>query len=48
MPLKSEYIDIIISDVRAKNGLSFSVQVLNTEGWLYRLLLAGPPIDNDL
>ncbi|KAF9451944.1 hypothetical protein P691DRAFT_756827 [Macrolepiota fuliginosa MF-IS2] len=31
-PLKSEYLDIIISDVRPKNGLSFSVQVLNTEG----------------
>ncbi|KAF9529408.1 transcription factor [Crepidotus variabilis] len=31
-PLKSEYIDIIISDVRVKNGFSFSVQILNTEG----------------
>ncbi|KAF5354669.1 hypothetical protein D9756_005374 [Leucocoprinus leucothites] len=31
-PLKSEYIDVIISDVRTKNGLNFSVQVLNTEG----------------
>ncbi|KAI9442378.1 transcription factor [Lactarius indigo] len=29
---KPEYIDIIISDVRAKNGFSFSVQILNTEG----------------
>lgn len=31
-PLKSEYLDVIISDVRTKNGLNFSVQVLNTEG----------------
>ncbi|KAG1716638.1 hypothetical protein ID866_516 [Astraeus odoratus] len=31
-PLKPEYIDIIISDVRTKNGLNFSVQILNTEG----------------
>ncbi|KAF8557589.1 hypothetical protein OG21DRAFT_1475362 [Imleria badia] len=31
-PLKPEYIDVIISDVRTKNGLSFSVQILNTEG----------------
>ncbi|KAH0827961.1 hypothetical protein J3R83DRAFT_3599 [Lanmaoa asiatica] len=31
-PLKPEYIDVIISDVRTKNGLNFSVQVLNTEG----------------
>lgn len=30
--LKSEYLDVIISDVRAENGLSFSVQILNTEG----------------
>ncbi|KXN85362.1 hypothetical protein AN958_11462 [Leucoagaricus sp. SymC.cos] len=32
IPLKSEYLDVIISDVRTKNGLNFSVQVLNTEG----------------
>lgn len=31
-PLKPEYIDVIISDVRTKNGLNFSVQILNTEG----------------
>lgn len=30
--LKSEYLDVIISDVRAQNGFSFSVQILNTEG----------------
>ncbi|KAH9054184.1 transcription factor [Lactarius vividus] len=29
---KPEYIDVIISDVRAKSGFSFSVQILNTEG----------------
>ncbi|KAJ7251525.1 hypothetical protein B0H12DRAFT_1119396 [Mycena haematopus] len=31
-PLKPEYIDVIVSDVRTLNGLSFSVQILNTEG----------------
>jgi staphylococcal nuclease domain-containing protein 1 len=31
-PLKPEYIDVILSDIRTKNGLNFSVQVLNTEG----------------
>ncbi|KAJ6625540.1 hypothetical protein B0H10DRAFT_2312806 [Mycena sp. CBHHK59/15] len=31
-PLKREYIDVIISDVRTASGLSFSVQILNTEG----------------
>ncbi|KAG9316712.1 hypothetical protein JVU11DRAFT_2772 [Chiua virens] len=31
-PLKPEYIDVIVSDIRTKNGLNFSVQVLNTEG----------------
>ncbi|KAH8079445.1 transcription factor [Cristinia sonorae] len=30
--LKTEYLDIIISDVRTHNGLNFSVQILNTEG----------------
>ncbi|OAX42282.1 hypothetical protein K503DRAFT_797296 [Rhizopogon vinicolor AM-OR11-026] len=30
--LKSEYLDVIISDVRTQNGFSFSVQILNTEG----------------
>ncbi|KAJ7096223.1 hypothetical protein C8R44DRAFT_643966 [Mycena epipterygia] len=31
-PLKAEYIDVIVSDVRTANGLGFSVQILNTEG----------------
>ncbi|EAU91580.2 transcription factor [Coprinopsis cinerea okayama7 len=31
-PLKTEYIDIIISDVRTRNNFGFSVQILNTEG----------------
>ncbi|TDL26266.1 transcription factor [Rickenella mellea] len=31
-PLKAEYLDVIISDVRTRNGFGFSVQVLNTEG----------------
>lgn len=31
-PLKSEYLDVIVSDVRTHNGLGFSVQILNTEG----------------
>uniref|UniRef100_A0A0W0FH61 Transcription factor n=1 Tax=Moniliophthora roreri TaxID=221103 RepID=A0A0W0FH61_MONRR len=31
-PLKSEYLDVIVSDVRPKNGFTFSVQILNTEG----------------
>ncbi|KAF7315577.1 Transcriptional factor [Mycena indigotica] len=31
-PLKREYIDVIISDVRTTAGLAFSVQILNTEG----------------
>ncbi|KIM75079.1 hypothetical protein PILCRDRAFT_827642 [Piloderma croceum F 1598] len=31
-PMKSEYLDVIISDVRTTNGFSFSVQILNTEG----------------
>ncbi|KIJ67884.1 hypothetical protein HYDPIDRAFT_25347 [Hydnomerulius pinastri MD-312] len=31
-PMKPEYLDVIISDVRTKNGLNFSVQILNTEG----------------
>ncbi|KAI9571098.1 hypothetical protein HD554DRAFT_2239128 [Boletus coccyginus] len=30
--LKPEYIDVIISDVRTKDGLNLSVQILNTEG----------------
>ena len=29
---KLEYIDVIVSDVQTKNGFSFSVQILNTEG----------------
>ncbi|KAJ7770129.1 hypothetical protein DFH07DRAFT_266338 [Mycena maculata] len=31
-PLKPQYIDVIVSDVRTANGLGFSVQILNTEG----------------
>ncbi|KAF9012412.1 transcription factor [Cyathus striatus] len=31
-PLKTEYLDVIISDVRTRNGLGFSIQILNTEG----------------
>lgn len=31
-PLKPEYLDVIISDVRTRNGFGFSVQILNTEG----------------
>ncbi|KAG7098664.1 hypothetical protein E1B28_000580 [Marasmius oreades] len=31
-PLKQEYLDVIVSDVRTKNGFVFSVQLLNTEG----------------
>ena len=30
--LAPEYLDIIVSDVRAKNDFTFSVQILNTEG----------------
>ncbi|KDR75802.1 hypothetical protein GALMADRAFT_248516 [Galerina marginata CBS 339.88] len=30
--LKPEYLDVIVSDVRTKNGFQFSVQVLNTQG----------------
>ncbi|KAN0109313.1 hypothetical protein V8E52_009497 [Russula decolorans] len=29
---KTEYIDVIVSDVRTNNGFNFSVQILNTEG----------------
>ncbi|KAG6849990.1 hypothetical protein H0H93_002780 [Arthromyces matolae] len=31
-PLKPEYLDVIISDVRTKPAFGFSVQILNTEG----------------
>ncbi|KAJ3516427.1 hypothetical protein NLJ89_g1138 [Agrocybe chaxingu] len=31
-PLKSDYHDVIVSDVRTKNGFGFSVQILDTEG----------------
>lgn len=31
-PLKPEYMDVIISDVRTNPSFSFSVQILNTEG----------------
>ncbi len=37
---KTEYIDVIVSDVRTKNGFNFSVQILNTEG----KLLQWPPL----
>ncbi|THH21338.1 hypothetical protein EW146_g211 [Bondarzewia mesenterica] len=30
--LAPQYLDVIVSDVRTKNGFSFSVQILNTEG----------------
>jgi staphylococcal nuclease domain-containing protein 1 len=30
--MKSEYLDVIVSDVRTHNGFGFSVQILNTEG----------------
>lgn len=30
--LKTEYLDIIVSDVRVTNGFGLSVQILNTEG----------------
>ncbi len=30
--LKTEYLDVIISDVRTKPSFAFSVQILNTEG----------------
>jgi staphylococcal nuclease domain-containing protein 1 len=33
-PAKPTYHDIIISDVRTHNGITFSVQILNTEGRL--------------
>jgi hypothetical protein len=32
--LKSEYLDVIVSDVRPRNDLTFSVQILHTEGKL--------------
>lgn len=38
MALKPEYLDIIISDVRTKNGLAFSIQILNTEGTDHNVL----------
>ncbi|KAI0661175.1 transcription factor [Cubamyces menziesii] len=31
-PLKTEYLDVIISDVRTKPHFAFSIQILNTEG----------------
>lgn len=31
-PLKTEYLDVVISDVRTHNGVTFSIQILNTEG----------------
>jgi hypothetical protein len=38
---KPEYIDVIVSDVRTKNGFSFSVQILNTEG---NIISSHPPL----
>jgi len=38
-PLKSEYLDVIISDVLTKNGFGFSVQILNTEGAYIKLYI---------
>ena len=41
--LKPEYLDVIISDVRTRNGFTFSVQILNTEGeLLFRSLFKLP------
>ena len=37
--LKTEYLDVIVSDVRTTNGLGFSVQILNTEGHLFSFLI---------
>ncbi|KAI0356228.1 transcription factor [Trametes cingulata] len=31
-PLKTEYLDVIVSDVRTKPHFGFSIQILNTEG----------------
>jgi staphylococcal nuclease domain-containing protein 1 len=31
-PLKSDFFDVIVSDVRSHNGLTFSIQKLNTDG----------------
>jgi staphylococcal nuclease domain-containing protein 1 len=31
-PLKADYLDVIVSDVKTNSGFSFSVQILNTEG----------------
>ncbi|KAI0675045.1 transcription factor [Trametes maxima] len=31
-PLKTEYLDVIVSDVRTKPQFAFSIQILNTEG----------------
>jgi staphylococcal nuclease domain-containing protein 1 len=39
-PLKAEYLDVIVSDVRTTNGLAFSVQILNTEGACARVRLS--------
>ena len=38
--LKTEYIDIIISDVRTTSGLAFSVQILNTEGHYFLYIIS--------
>jgi staphylococcal nuclease domain-containing protein 1 len=34
--MKTEYMDVIISDIRPQASLTFSVQILNTEGTVPR------------
>jgi staphylococcal nuclease domain-containing protein 1 len=34
--MKTEYMDVIISDIRPQAALTFSVQILNTEGTVPR------------
>jgi staphylococcal nuclease domain-containing protein 1 len=31
-PLKAEYLDVIVTDIQTRNGLGFSVQILNSVG----------------
>ena len=44
---KPEYIDVIVSDVRTKNGFNFSVQILNTEGKNFKVV-SSAVLDFDL
>ena len=44
-PLKTEYLDVIVSDVHTRNGFGFSIQILNTEGILPFRLHGLPFID---